>query len=81
MQKIKSNIELSHIKTSLKIFVVVVVIQKEGLAGTISASFCYDTEYRISLYCLQRLYFILDVIPKEPGLAYNNNNNLKTCFA
>ncbi len=46
-------------KPDLKVFVV--VIPKEGLGGF----FGYDTNYKILLCCLHRLYSVAGVIPKE----------------
>ena len=67
-----------HEKTDLKVFLS--VIPKEGLTG-------YDTDYKILLYCLHRLYSVVGVIPKE-GLAgphqsffgYDNDKGLKVLF-
>ena len=58
-----------HEYTDLKAFVV--VNTKEGLAGRARQSFFrYETDYKISLYCLNRLYSVVGVIPKD----------LKVCF-
>ncbi len=53
----------------------------------------YDTDYRIVLCCLHRIYFIVSVIPKEglavlvpalpalPSFGYDNDKDLKACFS
>ena len=47
---------MSH-KTDLQMFVVVI--------GFSQIFFWYNTDYRTVLYCLQRFYFVVGVIPKE----------------
>ncbi len=57
--------ELCHGKTSLKIFVVVIL--KEGLAETRQSFFGYDTDCKIELFRLHRLlvYSVVGAIRKE----------------
>ncbi len=64
--RVSTIIEPCHGKTSFKIFVVVIL--KEGLAGPCTSLFGYDTDYKIVLCYLHRLYSKVGVIPKE-GLA------------
>ena len=60
---ITSNVtnDVHHEKTDLKVFVV--VIPKEELAGSQprQSFFGYDTECKILLYCLLRLYSVVTV--------------------
>ena len=57
-----------HEKTDLKVFVVVI------------SFFGYDTEYKILLYCLHKLYLVVGVIPKEGLAGFDNDKDLRVCF-
>ena len=80
--------DVRHKKIDLKVFVV--VIPKEGLPGEAPQSFFgYDTDYKILLYCLQRLYFVVGVICKEglvgpqptnPSLSMTMTKTLQSVF-
>ena len=74
-----------HAKTGLKIFVL--VIPKEGLAGTNLAQSSFGMIPRIVLCYLHGLYFVVGVIPRvvkmcQPSLCLvYKNKNLKTCYS
>ncbi len=63
--------------------------KKDWWVGPRQSFFGYDTNYKFVLYCLNRLYSLVGVIPKD-GLAgplpeqsffwYDNDKDLKACF-
>ncbi len=77
--------ERCHEKMCLKIFVV--VIPKEKLEGPRQSFFGHDTDYKIVLCCLHRLYSVDGVLtreglvgPRQSFFWYDNDKDLKAHF-